>query len=112
MKRLSRLHFDHPIFFLINLLTSFSINLYIQIPNPKTNNNNSFTCSNNNDGNLSISFNKMEDISKSDFSFNDISVIKEEDHESSPRTFQNYFCKEKVKKLKIKRKFRKKSDAK
>ena len=78
----------------------------------QTNNNNSFTCSNNNDGNLSISFNKMEDISKSDFSFNDISVIKEEDHESSPRTFQNYFCKEKVKKLKIKRKFRKKSDAK
>ena len=54
----------------------------------------------------------MEDISKSDFSFNDISVVKEEDHESSPRTFQNFFCKEKVKKLKIKRKFRKKSDAK
>ena len=38
LKRLSRLHFDHPIFFLINLLTGFSINLYIQIPNPKTNN--------------------------------------------------------------------------
>lgn len=76
----------------------------------QANNSYSFTCLNNNDGNLSISYNKMEDISKSDFSFNDISVIKEEDNENTPRAFQNYFYKENVKKLKIKRKFRKKSE--
>lgn len=78
----------------------------------QTNNSYSFTCLNNNDGNLSITLNKMEDISQSDFSFNDISVTKEEDNENGPGTFHNYLYKERVKKLKIKRKFRKKSDAK